>query len=192
VSRSAARRPRIGPRRRARRTSSRRRCADNGHGRWRSSALRGRRGHARPLTHTCGRTRCRRQVKRVSSRLSAQRKVLPTSENEVVEALVRAPAGGTSQVSTRIGSYPRLWASGDGRAVVPQAGGVVVDIDGVLVLAHPQEELMDSAGQHRECRPRVLWAASCDVKRARLCFVSRAEWSPYAEGFGGITSGTVT
>jgi hypothetical protein len=131
-----------------------------------------------------------RNVTRRSSERTALR--IRQRERELVEALVRAPAGGTSQVSTRIGSYACLWASGDGRAVVPQAGGVVVDIDGVLVLAHPQEELMDSAGQHRECRPRVLWAASCDVKRARLCFVSRAEWSPYAEGFGGITSGTVT
>jgi hypothetical protein len=43
----------------------------------------------------------------------------------IVEVLVPAPAGGTSQVSKRIGSYPRLRVSGGGNAVVSQAGGVL-------------------------------------------------------------------
>src|SRR5581483_4117050 len=44
----------------------------------------------------------------------------------IVEALVPAPAGGTSQVSKRIGSYPRVRVSGDGGAAVSQAGGVLL------------------------------------------------------------------
>jgi hypothetical protein len=44
----------------------------------------------------------------------------------IVEALVPAPAGGTSQVSKRIGSYPRVRVSGDGGRVISQAGGVLL------------------------------------------------------------------
>jgi hypothetical protein len=44
----------------------------------------------------------------------------------IVEVLVPAPFGGTSQVKQRIGSYPRVRAEGGGRGVVSQAGGVLL------------------------------------------------------------------
>jgi hypothetical protein len=44
----------------------------------------------------------------------------------IVEVLVPATAGGTSQVKKRIGSYPRVRVEGGGRAVVSQAGAVLL------------------------------------------------------------------
>ncbi|GGN89636.1 hypothetical protein GCM10011579_084730 [Streptomyces albiflavescens] len=44
----------------------------------------------------------------------------------IVEVLVPATVGGTSQVKKRIGSYPRVHVEGGGRAVVSQAGGVLL------------------------------------------------------------------
>jgi hypothetical protein len=44
----------------------------------------------------------------------------------IVEVLVPATVGGTSQVKKRIGSYPRVRIEGDGRGVVSQAGAVLL------------------------------------------------------------------
>jgi hypothetical protein len=44
----------------------------------------------------------------------------------IVEVLVPATVGGTFQVKKRIGSYPRVRVEGDGRAVVSQAGAVLL------------------------------------------------------------------
>jgi hypothetical protein len=44
----------------------------------------------------------------------------------IVEALVPAPAGGSSQVKKRIGSYPRVRVEGGGRGVASQAGSVLL------------------------------------------------------------------
>jgi hypothetical protein len=44
----------------------------------------------------------------------------------IVEVLVPATVGGTSQVKKRIGSYPRVRVEGGGRAVVSQAGAVLL------------------------------------------------------------------
>jgi hypothetical protein len=44
----------------------------------------------------------------------------------IVEVLVPATVGGTSQVKKRIGSYPRVRVGGGGRTVVSQAGGVLL------------------------------------------------------------------
>jgi hypothetical protein len=44
----------------------------------------------------------------------------------IVEVLVPATVGGTSQVKKRIGSYPRVRIEGGGRAVVSQAGTVLL------------------------------------------------------------------
>jgi hypothetical protein len=48
----------------------------------------------------------------------------------IVEVLVPAIVGGTSQVKKRIGSYPRVRVEGGGRTVVSQAGGVLLGGDG--------------------------------------------------------------
>lgn len=40
--------------------------------------------------------------------------------------LVPAPGGGTFQVKQPIGSYPHVLVRDDGRAVVPQAGSVLL------------------------------------------------------------------
>src|SRR4029079_18391018 len=44
----------------------------------------------------------------------------------IVEILVPAIAGGTSQVKKRIGSYPRVRVEGGGRGVVSQAGALLL------------------------------------------------------------------
>jgi hypothetical protein len=44
----------------------------------------------------------------------------------IVEVLVPATVGGTSQVKKRIGSYPRVRVGGGGRTVVSQAGGILL------------------------------------------------------------------
>jgi hypothetical protein len=44
----------------------------------------------------------------------------------IVELLVPAVAGGTSQVKKTIGSYPRVRVEGSGRGVVSQAGAVLL------------------------------------------------------------------
>src|SRR3954452_23210163 len=44
----------------------------------------------------------------------------------IVEVLVPATAGGTSQVKHSIGSYPRVRVQDDGRQVVTQAGSVLL------------------------------------------------------------------
>jgi hypothetical protein len=44
----------------------------------------------------------------------------------IVEVLVPATVGGTSQVKKRIGSYPRVRVEGGGRGVVSQAGAVLL------------------------------------------------------------------
>lgn len=44
----------------------------------------------------------------------------------IVEVLVPATGGGTSQVKKRIESYPRVRIEGGGRAVVPQAAAVLL------------------------------------------------------------------
>src|SRR3954469_20135898 len=44
----------------------------------------------------------------------------------IVEVLVPATVGGTSQVKKRIGSYPRVRVEGGGRGVASQAGAVLL------------------------------------------------------------------
>jgi hypothetical protein len=44
----------------------------------------------------------------------------------IVEILVPATIGGTSQVKERIGSYPCVHVEGGGRKVVSQAGSVLL------------------------------------------------------------------
>jgi hypothetical protein len=44
----------------------------------------------------------------------------------IVEVLVPATAGGTSQVKHSIGSYPRVRVQDDGRQIVSQAGSVLL------------------------------------------------------------------
>src|SRR3954454_21363551 len=44
----------------------------------------------------------------------------------IVEVLVPATVGGTSQVKKSIGSYPRVRTEGGGHSVISQAGGVLL------------------------------------------------------------------
>jgi hypothetical protein len=65
-------------------------------------------------------------MKQAVRRMVRKQKVPLTSENEDCLGPCSRPAGGTFQVSKHIGSYPRVRIEGDGRAVVSQAGGVLL------------------------------------------------------------------